>query len=299
VAYALGAGIGLVVASYFLRENLKKLVSHFDKKLVVPILKAAWPLSLAAIFGMLLVNIDTVMIGWFKDAEYVGFYSAAQKPIALLYILPSLIVGGFFPALAKFAGKHTEKFREVFEKALTMIITLAFPIALGIILTAEQIISFVYGEEYLAAAAPLRILAVTVLAAFPVGIIIHAFFAHNKQSKLVSLWGAGVVMNIALNLILIPRQGITGAAWASLLTQVIINGLIWMKMKQISPFRIANRMPHILLATFMMATATILASQMGLHIILVVTLAVLAYFGSLTFSGESPLRHFRKSGSGT
>ena len=78
------------------------------------------------------------MVGWFREAEHVGFYSAAQKPIALLYILPSLIVGGFFPALARLAKKDEEKFRQIFERALTMITTIAFPVAFGIILTAEQ-----------------------------------------------------------------------------------------------------------------------------------------------------------------
>jgi len=289
MAYAFGAGIGLLVAIYFLRENIKKLASAFDKELVKPIIKAAWPLSLAAIFGMLLVNIDTVMVGWFRGAEHVGFYSAAQKPIALLYILPSLIVGGFFPALARFAGKKTKDFQIIFEKALTMIITIAFPVAIGLILTSNQIISFVYGSEYLAAGPPLRILALTILTAFPVGIIIHAFFAHNKQSKLVPLWGAGAVLNIVLNLFLIPKQGITGAAWASLLTQLIINSLIWFKMKKVSPFSIAKKLPHILLATFMMAITILLINQLGVHVLIVIAAATLAYFASLIFSGEISL----------
>ena len=145
------------------------------------IVKDAWPLSLAAIFGMLLVNTDTVMIGWFKDAEHVGYYSAAQKPIALLYILPTLIVGGFFPALARFAKDSAEKFREVFEKALGLIISVAFPIAVGIMLTSTEIVTFVYGPDYAPAASAFRILAFTLLTAFPVSILIHGVFAYNKQ----------------------------------------------------------------------------------------------------------------------
>ncbi len=129
-AYAIGAGIGLIVTSYLLREQIKNIFGEFTKKLIKPIMKAAWPLSIAAVFGALLVNIDTVMIGWFYDAEEVGFYAAAQRPIALLYVLPTLIVGGFFPALARYADKDRERFRHIMEKGLKFIFLAAFPITL-------------------------------------------------------------------------------------------------------------------------------------------------------------------------
>src|SRR3989338_5634912 len=49
-AYAIGAGAGLLVTMYILRQDIKNLFSSFDKKLLKPIMSAAWPLSLAAIF---------------------------------------------------------------------------------------------------------------------------------------------------------------------------------------------------------------------------------------------------------
>ena len=295
VAYAFGAGIGLIIAGFFLKNHIRNLLSSFDKTLVLYIIKTAWPLSLAAIFGMLLVNIDTVMVGWFYNAEQVGLYSAAQKPIALLYILPSLIVGGFFPALARFAKEKTDEFRKILEKALTMIMTIAFPIATGIILTANEVVSFVYGDVYIMAAGPLKILALTVITAFPIGIIIQAIFAHDKQSTLVRFWGGGAVLNIALNFYLIPRQGITGAAWASFLTQLIVNSMIWFKMKKIVNFSIIRKLPNILLATTMMTITVILLKQFNTHIIIVIIIATLTYVASLMFSGENPFRHMKRS----
>src|SRR3989338_653125 len=83
-AYVIGTAVGLAVTIYILRKEIRNLFSSFDKKLLKPIMSAAWPLSLAAIFGVLIVNIDTVIIGWFRDAAEVGYYAAAQKPIAFL-----------------------------------------------------------------------------------------------------------------------------------------------------------------------------------------------------------------------
>ena len=293
-AYALGAGVGLLVISFFLKSQIRRLFSTFDKTLVRSIIKAAWPLSLAAIFGMLLVNTDTVMVGWFRTAKAVGYYSAAQKPIALLYILPSLIVGGFFPALARLAKTKSGEFRRILEKALVMIMTIAFPLSIGIVLTADKIVSLLYGDAYHLSALPLRILALTVITAFPIGIIIHAVFAHDKQKTLVPLWGAGVVLNIALNLFLIPRHGISGAAWASLLTQIVVNSLIWIKMKKLNYFSVEKHLPPILLATFMMSIAILLLIQLNTHILVIVPLAILVYFGSLLFSGVNPIRQIKE-----
>ena len=292
-AYAFGAGVGLITAGYFLRDNLKQLFSGFDKTLVRSIIKAAWPLSLAAIFGMLLVNIDTVMIGWFREAEYVGYYSAAQKPIALLYILPTLIVGGVFPPLARLARKNDLKFKRIFERALGGITAVAFPISIGIMLTSSEIVSFLYGDAYAAAAGPLRILALTVLTAFPISIIVHGVFAYNEQKKLVPLWASGAGLNIALNLWLIPRLGISGPAWASLVTQFIINGLIWRKMKRVNNFSISNKLPAILLATFMMSITAIIGKLLDVHLFIIIAFAAAAYFASLTFSGGSIIHELR------
>ncbi len=294
-AYAIGAGAGLLVTMYILRQDIGNLFSSFDKKLLKPIMSAAWPLSLAAIFGVLIVNIDTVIIGWFRSAAEVGFYAAAQKPIAFLYLLPALATGAFFPVLARLANKDNERFRYVLEKGLGLVLLFAIPIAIGIFLTAPEIVKLFYGSAYAPSAGPLKILALTLLAVFPVGMIINAIFAYNRQSELVPLWATGLLIDIGLSLLLIPRWGITGAAWAVFITQLIINALIWRRMKKINDFSVFKEMRLILLATFMMSAAIILARQVGLPFLLVVPLAIATYFGSLTWSGENIIVKIREA----
>lgn len=294
-AYAIGAGVGLIVTIYILREDIKKIISSFDKKLLKPILGAAWPLSLAAIFGVLIVNIDTVIIGWFRSAEEVGLYAAAQKPIAFLYLLPALVTGAFFPVLARLANRNDERFRHVLEKGLSLVFLLAIPIAVGLVLTAPEIINLFYGSEYAPSATPLRILALTLLVVFPVGMIINAIFAYNRQSELVPYWSAGLLIDIGLSLLLIPRWGITGAAWAVFITQVIINTLIWRRMQRINHFSVLKELRFTLLATFMMAVVIILAHQLGLPFPLVLPLAIIVYFASLLWSDKNIVVRVRET----
>ena len=295
-AYAIGAGAGLLVTMYILRQDIKNLFSSFDKKLLKPILSAAWPLSLAAVFGVLIVNIDTVIIGWFREAAEVGLYAAAQKPIAFLYLLPALVTGAFFPVLARLANKDNVRFRYVLEKGLGLVLLFAIPVTVGIFLMADEIVKLFYGSEYASSAAPLRILALTLLAVFPVGMIINAIFAYNRQNELVPLWAIGLLINIGLSLFLIPRWGIIGAAWAVFITQLIINTLIWRKMKKINDFSVIKEIRLILVAAFMMSIVIILSRYgLGLPFLLVVPLAIISYFGSLLWSGENVVVRIRET----
>lgn len=292
-AYTIGAGVGLIVTIYLLRNEVRQLFSNFDAGLLRPIISAAWPLSIAAIFGVLIVNIDTVIVGWFRSAAEVGFYAAAQKPIAFLYLLPALVTGAFFPVLARLANKDNEQFRRVLERGLGLVFLIAIPVTAGIILTAGDIVHLFYGSEGAPAAAPLRILALTLLAVFPVGMIINAVFAYNRQSELVPLWSAGLIMNTALGLLLVPQWGIIGAAWAVLLTQFTINSLIWRKMKKINSFSVSKEIRSILFAAFIMSIVIILARQAGIPFLLIVPLAALAYLGSLLWSDRSIVAKIR------
>jgi O-antigen/teichoic acid export membrane protein len=294
LAYAAGAAIGLVFTLYLIRHHLKHLLTHFDKNLLKPIIAAAWPLSMAGVFGVLIANIDTVIIGWFYQASQVGFYAAAQKPIAALYLLPALITGAFFPALARFAPQDPLKFRRLLEEGLKVVFLIALPLTAGIILTAEQIVRLVYGAEYLPAAGPLRILAFSLLTVFPIGMIINAVFAHNRQRELLPVWGGGALFNFLICLLLIPPLGISGAAWATLLTQVGVNSLIWRKMKRIADFSVVPEIKYLLLATFMMSVAIMLAEVINLPFILIVPLAIAVYLWSLAYSGETTLNRFRQ-----
>ncbi len=293
-AYALGSGFGLALTAYVLRQPVKKLFSGFDKKLIRPILAMAWPLGAASIFGIVMINVDTIMIGWFRGAEEVGFYAAAQRPITFLYLLPALITGGFFPALTRLARKDDEGFRRILEKGVGLIIFMALPLALGMILEADEIVNLLFGAEYTAASGPLRILSLTLITAFPIGMIINGVAAYNRQRELVRFWNAGALADVGLNLLLIPIWGMSGAAWSSFFTQAVINTLIWRRMKKINKFSVKKSVRPILLATFMMGVVVILLRQVGLPLLLIIPLAAAAYLGSLTWSGETIVTDFRR-----
>ena len=99
-SYAAGSGIGLILITFILRKNFKNILKNFNRKLIRPILAKAWPFGLLSIMGVIMLNTDIIMLGWLRAEAEVGYYSASQKLIQLLYVLPSLLAISIFPVLS-------------------------------------------------------------------------------------------------------------------------------------------------------------------------------------------------------
>ncbi|MFH1694435.1 MAG: flippase [Patescibacteria group bacterium] len=290
ISYATGSAVGLIIVSYLVRKYIRGVFKFFRKDLIVKILTAGWPIGFAAIFGGLLVNIDTVMIGWFLDADHVGYYAAAQKPIAFFYILPAFIVGSLFPVMARYAKSNKDKFREVMERGISTTILLACPLVAGIVFNAHIIVGIVYGSEFLSAVLPLSILALSLLVTFPNTILVNAIFAYNRQREMISAWIIGSLLNVSLNFLLIPILDLLGAAITSLFTQLLIFAFFWHKMQKINNFSMFRHTTSIIKATCLMILWMLVLKAFGLPFTLVVLASIFIYFGSLVLFKDPTLK---------
>lgn len=290
IAYALGSAVGLIAITFLVRKYLRSVFKFFRKDLIKTILIAGWPMGISAIFGGFLINTDTVMIGWFKTAEQVGFYSAAQKPIAFLYLLPALIVSGIFPVMARYAKSDRNKFREVMEKGLSMTILIAYPLVAGIALNASQIVELFYGAEFISATAPLIVLSLTLLITFPGTVIMNAIFAFDRQKEMVPVWIIGALLNVSLNLLLIPHIGTVGAALTSLLSQILVTGTFWHKMNKINSFNLFRHAVSIIKATLLVIIGILTMNFIGVPFIVMVLFSILIYLGALLLFKDPTLK---------
>ncbi|TSC82965.1 MAG: Lipopolysaccharide O-side chain biosynthesis protein (O-antigen transporter) [Parcubacteria group bacterium Gr01-1014_19] len=232
-AYAIGSGLGLLAIWFVLREYFGNIFSNFDKKLVKDILATAWPFGLMGLMGAINLNTDIIMVGWMRSAAEVGFYSAAQKPVLLLYIIPTLLASSIFPVMARMAKTFPGAVAALLEKAIAGVILCAIPVVILGVIFAGPIINILFGPEYFPAINTFRILIFTVLIVYPSAIIGNAIFAFDAQKSFVWFVMVSAVGNILLNFLLIPIWGIEGAAISTLITQLITNFLIWRKMNSI------------------------------------------------------------------
>jgi PST family polysaccharide transporter len=276
-AYAAGTTIGALLALWMLRPYLSELFTNFSSKLVFPIMQSAWPFAVTGALGALLTNADILIISWMRTAGEVGIYSAAVRIIQLLYLFPVIIQYSTLPFFARLAKKNDGRFREMLERAVIIIFAVSIPIALCGIFLGGPIMKFIFGGAYAAGGASLTILLITMIVDYPGGVIGVALFAYDHQKVLINASIIGGVSNVLFDLILIPRFGITGSAFATLIAQTLNNAYLWYEMKKVNNFHVLSRLKKITLAAAITAVASALLIFAHTNLVVIIILCVLLY----------------------
>lgn len=292
-AYAIGTGLGLLAVIYILRDYFKGFLINFDRGLIKTIITSAWPFGLLGLMGVIMVNTDILMLGWLTSAEKTGLYSAAQKPIQLLYVAPTLIAAAFFPTLTRFAKQANENFKAVFERGLATIYLIAAPLTVGGIILSAPIIKLLYGATYASASASFAILAATIIVVFPATLIANAIFAHEKQKNLLGYVILGVFGNVLFNILFIPIWGIEGAALSTLINQIIINIYLWRQLRKVSKFSVSSHIRKIIAAAMLMGITVLPLERYDVSAIITIATGAAVYFAALALLKEPTLKLFK------
>jgi O-antigen/teichoic acid export membrane protein len=177
---------------------------------------------------------DKIMLKLMIDESATGLYSAALTCATMTSFVYAAIVDSLRPIILK--NKQTSNM-ETFEKnniyLYSIVIYLSLIQGIMMCMFAPLIVKILYGCEYMDAIMPLQIMAFYPLFS-NIGMVRNVWIlAQEKQKYLWIINLTGAVANILLNFILIPIFGISGAAIASVLTQIIANVVIGFVLKSI------------------------------------------------------------------
>lgn len=276
LGYLVGNLVGFLLILWFLRAYLINILFYFTKTLVPKILSSAWPFAIISLFGAILTNTDILMLGWFKSSYEVGLYSAAQRILQLLYLIPTLVSISAFPLLAK-VSSDVNKFTAYFEKFITINFILTFPLWLGGIITAKELIMSFFGHDYLPAVTTFKILLGAIIIIFPMALINNAIFIYDQQKSIIKFIIGGSLLNMFLNLLLIPLYSIEGAGVATTVSILLSNLLIWHKMKEIMPFKILPQLKKILVSVLIMCLVSLLLHYYKANLLLNIFVSASTY----------------------
>ena len=113
-SYITSVGFSALLAIFIIKKQFLKVFSrrYLDFKVALQILNAAWPLAFSALLGTFMLNTDVVMLGWWRTAEEIGYYSIGQRVVGILYTLPALLMSGVFPTLSRFVQQNEKEKRK-------------------------------------------------------------------------------------------------------------------------------------------------------------------------------------------
>ncbi|MCI5115339.1 MAG: flippase [Candidatus Electrothrix sp. AX1] len=216
--------------------------SQFDVAVAKALIRDSWPLIFSGIVVMIYMRIDQVMIKEILSEDDVGIYSAAVKLSEVWYFIPIAIANSLFPAIISARKISEEVYYKRLQQFYDLMVLISVSIALPMIFLSSWLISFLYGAAYAGAASVLSIhiwAGVFVFLGIACG---KHLLAENLQRITIYRTGAGVITNVLLNTLLIPKYNITGAACATLVSQIVASylGNILSK-KTILPFLMQSK----------------------------------------------------------
>ena len=211
----------LVASGYCI--SYKKIVGNifewkYDKTIVPFYIKESFPLVLSGAAVIIYQRIDQVMIGNMIDNEAVGYFATAGKFLDLILFLPMVLTQTVTPLLVR-AKEYDQKEYEIKKRQfVSIVVWVSIILAVLVSLLAYWLIFFTYGNKYLMAVPILQIMAFKT-----VGMALSSSSGQIIIMERIQKWAfirniIGCLICIGLNLLLIPRYGVIGSAWVTIIT---------------------------------------------------------------------------------
>jgi O-antigen/teichoic acid export membrane protein len=234
-AVALGFGVAGVAAAWSLAIPVALAVGLFWFSQITtnfPLARVTWPSEvlralrvfwaytvfqgLGAVFQVGILWLDILLVSHYRPGGDAAVYGAASRYMQFggLALTALIVVSG--PEIAYLMARGgTERVRIMYVTGTAWVVLLTFPIYLSLFVYSDAFMT-VFGPSYVSGVTPLEILSLAMLIAMGTGPIVVLLQMGGRGRWNLCNAGAALAANIALNLALIPRFGITGAAiaWA-------------------------------------------------------------------------------------
>lgn len=200
--------------------------------------KTGLPFGIHLLFGTLYFQLDTILLAYLKGDQVVGIYQAAMKLMVLVLLIPDVLSNVFMPLLARLHITDKERWKHTGEILVKTLLYISLPIGLVYFLYADDIISIVYGTSEFHRAIPiLQIFSLVIIIRFCAEPYAMVLTVSQQQKTRMVIVISMTILNLGLNLYAIPKYGVIGAAYVSLLTNVIASCL-YIAVAHVQTFRL-------------------------------------------------------------
>ena len=185
------------------------------------VLKPALTIGASLAMGLLNYNFDSVLLGFLRGPKIVGWYNAAYK-LQLVGISVALsYFAGLFPVLSRTYVASRDEFRRVVRGTVELWLASVVPLVVAGTFLADPIIRFLYGPAYASSAAPFRILVWSAALVVLRWVYMDSLRATGHQNLDLRCAITSASLNVGLNVLLIPRFGMIGAASATVFADLV------------------------------------------------------------------------------
>lgn len=205
-----------------LNWKIVKIIPRFNFSFLRKLQIEALPFALFSMIMVLYAYADTVMLSFMRTNAEVGWYNAGYKIYEGLVILPWIICAVLYPRLSRLFISHKDTHLLLSSRAVKYMFILSFPILICGIMLSKNIINILFGEEFQSSVVALQILLGGIIFVFQIQLFQTILNSINKQKIVVYVGFSGLIVNIFLNLLLIPEYGFKGAAATTVISELMV-----------------------------------------------------------------------------
>ncbi len=194
---------------------------RFRVSLALRLLRESWPLIFSAVAIVIYMKIDQVMLESMAGSREVGIYSAAVRLSEVWFAIPTILASSLLPSIVRSKSLEPSVYLGRVQRFYDLNAGLAYLLCVPVSILAPLIVGVLYGEAYESAGAILRVHVWASVFVF-LGVARSSFLLCEGLLR-YTLYAtvAGSLVNVALNLMMIPRLGGLGAAWATVVSYAV------------------------------------------------------------------------------
>jgi O-antigen/teichoic acid export membrane protein len=277
----LALGYGLIAAgfAYLIAAVVTCFVAHLLLNRLIPLIGSvrlhvremltfSVPLIISTVLNVLLSRTDTIMVAYFRNSYEVGQYNAAYPIAGGMLVVMSAFGFMYLPIASRLdANDERESIERIYTITTKWIYIVTFPAFLTLVLFPKDVMRIVFGPEYMEAAAVVPILAIGFFLSAAAGRNRETLSALGETQYIMLANGAGFVLNVVLNLVLIPRYGFLGAGITSALSFALVHAVVCGTLKyrhDITPFSRESLRTFVALPAIMLPFVWLVADEVTL-----------------------------------
>jgi O-antigen/teichoic acid export membrane protein len=243
-------------------------------------------MGFASMMSMIYDQIDTVMLRYMRSENEVGLYVASYSMMTISMSFVVILGQVFFPLLSQTTGRDYENEQRYLGWLGQASVGLALPIATGGFILAEPLTRFVLGSQYAGAATLFRWLMLTIVVGPLASYFGSQLIPIAREKKYLAAVVAGAVVNVALNLFLIPRYGAIAAVFTTAASQAVVAFMNYYFVRDLPRPSLLGALGLSATASGVMAAGLLATrSVFPLHVMVQVVLGALVY-GAVYWAGR-------------
>ncbi|PKL36495.1 hypothetical protein CVV38_01150 [Candidatus Peregrinibacteria bacterium HGW-Peregrinibacteria-1] len=229
VAGIIGAFATLLITNHYVRK-ITPLKFRFDLSLWKQVIKKSLPYGLALILSTVYFRIDSIMISLMRGEAELGIYGVAMKMLEQIAIIPLYFMNSVLPVLTKSIKEGTQRYQSIISRSFDFLTAISLPMVVGGFVLAYPIIFIVADHNFLSRLSEgfygsdiaLQIIIFALIFQFLNVLCAFILIALDKQTKLLYINAACVLINLVSNFIVIPKYGFVGAAFTTVMSEIFI-----------------------------------------------------------------------------